>query len=164
MGRYPSWACRRSCRACFILCPVILVQRSRFPRDEIVDKTVAALCTINRERFLQADPVRPRPEEMNAYVYVVNNPINYNDPTGMFLRGCQPPCAVLIKRCVESRDKCISDFWKWYEGLSEEEQLRFLNKHPSIHGYLMKLCTTTNPACEAAVACMIRENKPPTKK
>ncbi len=34
-------------------------------------------------RFLQTDPVGPRPEEMNAYVYVMNNPVNQVDPMGL---------------------------------------------------------------------------------
>ncbi|MHB8894638.1 MAG: right-handed parallel beta-helix repeat-containing protein [Candidatus Geothermincolia bacterium] len=33
-------------------------------------------------RFLQADPVEPRPEEMNAYAYALNNPIMNVDPSG----------------------------------------------------------------------------------
>ena len=33
-------------------------------------------------RFLQTDPVPPRPEEMNAYIYVSNNPINATDSYG----------------------------------------------------------------------------------
>jgi hypothetical protein len=38
--------------------------------------------------FLQTDPVPPRPEEMNAYVYVGNNPLNRVDPYG--LGFCDP--------------------------------------------------------------------------
>lgn len=33
-------------------------------------------------RFLQGDPVAPRPREMNRYVYVMNNPANNSDPYG----------------------------------------------------------------------------------
>lgn len=34
-------------------------------------------------RFLQQDPLPPRPAEMNAYVYVSNNPVNVTDPLGL---------------------------------------------------------------------------------
>jgi hypothetical protein len=33
-------------------------------------------------RFLQQDPLPPRWKEMNAYVYVSNNPLNLVDPMG----------------------------------------------------------------------------------
>lgn len=36
-------------------------------------------------RFLQGDPIGPRPEEMNAYVYVGSNPVNRLDPSGLAL-------------------------------------------------------------------------------
>jgi len=38
--------------------------------------------------FLQQDPVPPRPEEMNAYVYVRNNPLSFVDPSGKQLYVC----------------------------------------------------------------------------
>jgi hypothetical protein len=34
-------------------------------------------------RFLQQDPLPPRPEEMNAYVYVGSNPLRFKDPYGL---------------------------------------------------------------------------------
>lgn len=35
-------------------------------------------------RFLQTEPSGPTLDEMNAYVYVTNNPVNLRDPYGLF--------------------------------------------------------------------------------
>ncbi len=46
-------------------------------------------------RFLQADPLPPRPEEMNRYVYVLNNPITLKDPSGLSVE-CEIGCLAIF--------------------------------------------------------------------
>lgn len=38
-------------------------------------------------RFLQTDPEEPRPKDMTAYVYVMNNPVKLTDPFGLLCRN-----------------------------------------------------------------------------
>ena len=38
-------------------------------------------------RFLQGDPLPPRPQEMNGYVYSRNNPIHFIDPDGLWCKN-----------------------------------------------------------------------------
>lgn len=49
-------------------------------------------------RFLQADPIPPRPEEMNAYVYVGNNVVNRIDPSGLMDFMC------CLSNCIQAFD------------------------------------------------------------
>lgn len=78
-------------------------------------------------RFLQTDPVGPRPEEMNAYVYVRNNPVNDADPTGEGKKDCalfayySKECAKVGLACKEraqeaaKRTGCLIDEKNLYE-------------------------------------------------
>jgi len=43
---------------------------------------------LGRWFYLQTDPLPPRSEEMNAYVYVTNDPTNLTDPSGQMAAGC----------------------------------------------------------------------------
>jgi RHS repeat-associated protein len=79
-----------------------------------------------RGRFMQPDPVRtpsnqclkkyPRPpipvaldkpESLNLYTYVFNDPVNFDDPTGTYgrcttftCRACQGGCTILTAGCI----------------------------------------------------------------
>lgn len=68
-------------------------------------------------RFLQTDPLEPRPEEMNAYVYVANNPANLIDPTslacGDYFRDPIVPDKPLgfdFTDCCQKHDNCYGGF------------------------------------------------------
>lgn len=64
-------------------------------------------------RFLQQDPLPPRPLEMNVYVYVANNPVNFIDPMGLDKEGCdripdflETPCR---KDACRRHDRCYAE-------------------------------------------------------
>jgi len=71
-------------------------------------------------RFMQNDPIGDRGGSLNWYLYVANNPVNWTDPTGLFVwyryghycgRGQDPgrptPIDALDKAC-QAHDDCYS--------------------------------------------------------
>ena len=58
-------------------------------------------------RFLQTDPVPPRWQEINRYVYVANRPLNHTDPYGLTFDDCMSSCvSAAITGCWELAAAC----------------------------------------------------------
>jgi RHS repeat-associated protein len=86
-------------------------------------------------RFLQADPVigdTSNPQTINPYSYVVNNPLNYTDPSGMFSIGYSTEDGFHFSTGSGSGQHAYQggpyadDDWSWADPWEPPEQERYL--------------------------------------
>ncbi|MBT4334402.1 RHS repeat-associated core domain-containing protein [archaeon] len=74
-------------------------------------------------RFTSVDPVK----ENHAYSYVMNNPMNLVDPTGMAGTTIIPDDSTFIGPLEEDKMYASDYLFSWYSGLSSGEQNTLLN-------------------------------------
>lgn len=88
--------------------------------ESSLDFAEARMYNFNYGRFTTSDPLLASgriedPQTWNRYAYVLNNPLNYVDPTGLYeCEGNKAQCDLLKTRLSEARDnlKKIEDTYK----------------------------------------------------
>ncbi|MBI5874302.1 MAG: RHS repeat-associated core domain-containing protein [Deltaproteobacteria bacterium] len=66
----------------------------------LTDRLEARYYDSKTGRFLSEDPIGFEGGDVNLYVYTKNNPINYTDPTGLFVQAIPAICAANPALCI----------------------------------------------------------------